>query len=490
MTTGQIIALVIVLCLAIVGGVCIVKKSKEHSLVKWTGLFFLLAVALTWIFAGARYQGTQIMDYGMTQQGITDIPSALYQSIYLAGDKIIFLLMLGAFYAVLNKNAGYRKIVTGIAKKFEGKEIIFVLISSFLVTAMSSMFIQSFAVLIFIPFLVSILSAMKMDKITTFCATFGSMLIGLLGVIYGGEGSEWFNYYTGITTNGAVLYRLVLLVLSFLIFNIFTMLHVKKELKNNKLNEVIDEPFKVEKVGSEAKKWPIIVVLCLITILVLLGYINWDKLLGITTFANVHKWVTELTVGNIHILSAILGTSAAALGTWNLFTASALLGVMSILIGLISGVRFNDFISAYEEGFKKISKPLGIFILAYMVMMIAYLSPFVPTITNLLFKNVKEFNPFIVAGGAFLTNIFHLDLGYTGFIVGSFYAGTFASNINQIQTIFYTTYGLVGLFVPTQAILLIGLSYLNIDYKSWFKHIWKFVLIAIILLLILFVIIK
>ena len=50
-------------------------------------------------------------------------------------------------------------------------------------------------------------------------------------------------------------------------------------------------------------------------------------------------------------------------------------------------------------------------------------------------------------------------------------------------------YGLVQLCIPTSGLLLVGLSYLNIDYKSWMKYIWIFILALIILLLVLFTVI-
>ena len=36
---------------------------------------------------------------------------------------------------------------------------------------------------------------MKLDKITAFVVTFGSMLVGSLGATYGSDALTWFNYY-------------------------------------------------------------------------------------------------------------------------------------------------------------------------------------------------------------------------------------------------------------------------------------------------------
>ena len=271
MTITQIIGLVVVLVLAALGGFFIIKKSKKHDLAKWITLFIILAIALTWIFTYGYYNGAEFFDYGMNPQGITDIPNLLYYSINFAGDKIIFLLALGAFYAVLSKSNGYKKLVTTIAEKLKGKEIIFALIVSLLFTAMASLLSQTFVALIFVPFVISILLAMKLDKITAFCVTFGSVLIGTLGLTYGGEGAYWFNYYVQASVETGILYRLIVLVVAFILFNFFTVMHAKKVLKDKKVNEIEADPFKVEEVDKKAKSWPIIVLLAIVFIFMILG---------------------------------------------------------------------------------------------------------------------------------------------------------------------------------------------------------------------------
>jgi len=488
MTIAQIIGLVVVLVLAALGGFFIVRKSQEHSLVKWISLFIFVSMALTWIFTYGYFNGAEFFDYGMNQQGITDIPNILYYAINFAVDKIIFLLALGAFYAVFSKCNGYKKLVTIIAEKFKGKEILFVLISSLLFTAMATLFTQSFISLVFVPFVVSIALSMNLDKLTAFCVTFGSLLIGTLGLTYGGEGLYWFNYYVqaGITTG--IIYRLIILAIAFILFNFFTILHVKKVLKDKKLNELSADPFKVENVDKKAKVWPIIVLFAVLFVVIVLGYVGWEANFGITCFKTFHEWLLGLKVGDFAVFKVILGTLAkdAFFGNWNLFHASTLLVIISMLAALISRVKFDEFISAFGEGAKKMSKPLLLFVMIYMVMIAAYLSPFVPTIANMMFNGVEKFNPFLVSIPAFIANVFHTDFGFTGYVVATYFVSTFGANLEVVHTIFTTLYGFVGLFVPTSAILLIGLSYLDIDYKTWIKYIWIFVLAILVILLLLF----
>ena len=119
-------------------------------------------------------------------------------------------------------------------------------------------------------------------------------------------------------------------------------------------------------------------------------------------------------------------------------------------------------------------------------MVAAYFSAYLPTLTNMIFSGATKFNPYLVSLVAFIGNVFHTDLGFTGYVVGGYFISTFGQNVDVIHIIFTSMYGFVGLFVPTSALLVIGLSYLDIDYKTWIKHIWVFALALLVILLILF----
>jgi len=490
MTIAQIIGLVVVVLLAALGGFFIVRKSQKHDLAKWIVLFILVAIALTWIFSFGYFNGSQIVDYGMVRLGVTDIPNLLYYAINFAGDKIVYLLALGAFYAVLSKCNGYKKLVVTIAEKLKGKEIVFALGSSLLFSAMASLFSQTFVALLFVPFVVSIILSMKLDKITAFCVTFGSILIGTLGVTYGGEGAYWFNYYTQSKLEIGIIYRLMVLVVAFIVFNFFTVLHVKKVLNDKNVNEIDADPFKVEKVDKKAKVWPIITLFGILLGLVILGFVNWETNFGITVFKTFHEWLVGLKIGDFAVFGSVLGTLASPFGAWNLLNLSIVLVLISIVAGLVSKIKLNEFIDLFGEGFKKIGKGLLLFMGSYMVMIAIYNTAtgttVMSSVTNMMFSGVKAFNPFLVTLNALFSNIFHIDFGFTGYSAAAYLLTTYKANVEVIHTIYTTMYGFVGLCVPTSGLLLIGLSYLDIEYKNWIKYIWMFVVAILVILLILF----
>jgi len=490
--TKVLAQLLVVLGLGGLGGFFIIRKSEKHDLVKWVGLFILIAMALTWIFGAGAYNNGTFYDYGFNRLGLTDIPNMFYYALNFAGDKIIFLLALGCFYAVLSKTKGYKSLVNDFAKAFKRNELVFILCVSLIFVIMTTLFTQTFIPLIFVPFMVSIIVKMGLDKLTAFSTTFGSILVGTLGLTYGGEGLYWFNYYTGLTVSTGMLYRLIVLVVAYILFNIFNVLHAKKILKENNVNEKATDPFEIEEVEDRASYWPILVIFALVLIITVLGYIGWSSNFGITVFTNFHNWLMGLKLGELEIFRSILGTLSkeAVFGAWDLFHISVVLVIASILVALIGKVKLNDFISAIGEGAKKLSKPIILFIGIYMIFITAttYMSSYMPTINNLIFEGVTKFNPFLVSLSAFISNIFHADFGYTGFAIGTYFVNTYSSNVELIQLIFTTIYGFVQLCIPTSGILLIGLSYLDIKYKTWIKYIWLFIVGILVILLALFAI--
>ncbi len=491
MTVTQIVSLVVVLILGIAGIALTLWKSKKHTEIKLISTIILVFMALTWIFDFGYFSGATYQNYGSANLGITDIPNLFYYGMNFGGDKIIFLLVLGGFYTILSKSASYKKLVLTLSEKLKGKEIVFALAVSLLFTAMGSLFVQNFAAFIFVPFIISVILNMKLDKITAFSVTFGSILIGIFGNMFGGEGAYYFNFYTGLEYTTGIIYRLIVLVISYILFNLFNVLHIKKTLKDNKVNEVESDPYKIEKLEKSAKAWPIVVIFSLMFIVTILGYINWKGIFGIDWFENFHVWLMGLKISDVEIFSSLLGLAAekTPFGAWNLFVESAFLGVFSILIALIERIKVADFLESYKEGAKKFAKPIFFLIAVYMIMIVDYMVPVMPTIIDLVFGGIDKINPYLTTLFAFISNAVHTDFGYTGYLVGTFFTSTYTTSAELLQFIFTTTYGFVQLCLPTSAILLIGLSYLDIEYKTWIKYIWQFILGILVIILVLITII-
>lgn len=471
------------------------KKIKsmfeKHDLLKIMLLVILVTIVLTWVIPYGYFSGAEFAKQGLAREGLSDILlSGMYSASFFL-QQLLFVAFIGLFYGIISKTSGYKALVSGVAKKFKGKEKLFVLIASLFVTLLTTFLSQTFVVLIFVPFIINIAAKLNLDKLTAFLCTFGSMIIGILGATYGTEGLVYFvsylNYYTEVDITLELAIRFGILGLAFVVFNFFTIRHVKKVLASKKNEDKIDDLFEVEETGTKkVKAWPMALFFIITLIFVVLGYINWSSDFGITVFDEFHKWLTELAIGDYTVISYILGNNALAFGSWELYTITIVLSVILLLSIFIYKTKLDDFIDNALEGLRKIVKPMALLLLAYVVFVIIYWSPITSTITNWIVKMADGFNPFLVTISAFISSIFHIDFGYTGYALGDLMVNYFGTSFNVAFVIYVTMNGLVQMIAPTSVLVLIGLSYLDIPYKKWIKYIWKFFVIMLVLLLVVF----
>lgn len=461
---------------------------SKNDLFKIVLLVLLITFVLSWVIPIGAFSGGVYTSTGMGRLGLADIgASGAYAGNFFL-QQLLFILLVGIFYGVVSKLSGYKAMVKKIANSFQGKEKFFVLLSSLVLVLLTSFLTQTYVVLFFVPLVVNIASQLKLDKVTTFLCSFGSILLGLLGATFGSEGLVYFiNYlsmYKVIDVTTEIGIRFGILALSFVIYHFFTLQHMSKLDKKDKEEAVIDLYSIEEEKSKNVKVWPMALFFIVSFLLMVLGYVNWNAF-NITIFDEFHTWLTELSVGKYTIISYILGNTAKAFGTWDLYSFGIILLVVLFLSVLVYKMKFDDVLDNAVEGLKKIVKPAFLMVLVSIVFVFVYWSPFTITISNWFLQMTEGFNPFITSIVAAITSFFHMDFGYTGYVLGSVLA-TYGDAFNLAFVVFVAMNGLVLLVAPTSVFLLLGLSYLDIPYKKWMKHIWKAALILLVFLLILF----
>lgn len=467
------------------------KFFEKHDLVKISCLVILFTIILTWIIPSGVFQSGTI-DGSIQRTGFADLTLGGMMSVSFFLQQLVFVLFIGAFYGVMTRTEGYKKLVETLAKKLKGKEIYFIAISSLLIAVLTSLVTNIFAVLAFVPFVISVLLKMNLDKMTAFATTFGSMLIGVLGATYGTEGLisfvSYLKYYTTATLNVELAVRAGILVLAYVLFTFFTLTHAKKTLsdKKAKKEENVDLFVIEEAKKKNTKVWPLVLGFAIIFIILVLGFVNWSGNFEIKVFDTFHTWLTGLEVGGHAIFAYILGANAAAFGSWQLYHLILIMGLVMIISSFIYRLSSDDFIEGIYDGVKRMMKPIGVMLLVYVIFVLMYWSPIVPSIVNWVVSFVDGFNPFLSSIAASISAFFHVDFGYTGYAVGNLLA-TYEGDTFNIAFLIYTTMnGLISMFAPTSAVLMLGLSYLEIPYKKWFGYIWKFLVGMLICLLVIF----
>ncbi len=473
------------------------KKEGKFGLLKSILIFLGVAIILSWLIPASHFDDAGlIVSDGMMRIGLNDLSVIIYNEFYsFVLDKVIFLLLVGGLYGVLAKTDGYNRVVNSIAKTFSKNKKVFVVLISVLIAIFTSVISSTYVVILFIPFFVSILNRMKLDKMTIFATTFGSILVGIIGATFGTDGLTLFNPYLALEGQevsdviySTILVRAGILVIGLALFNFFTLSHMSKSDASLEQGEEIF-PVLEEETTKKKSAIPFIIWSVLLLVLVILGFMNWSDNFNIEIFNTFHDLVSNVRIGSdFYVLRDLLGQQAYPLGAWDLFTFNPILLLLIILIAVCYRVKFSEFVSNFAAGVKKMVKPCLFVLAAYTLMLIVYKSTYVTTILDKFLGLTDGFNLATTIMVSFITNIFHnADLGYSGFLLGSFFTAEYADYIKPVFVILTTIYGLVQFFIPTGIVLGTGLTTLNVKYSDWIKHIWKFMVGMFVCLLVIFI---
>jgi len=477
------------------------KMFKEHDLVKIVSLMLLFVIVLTWIIPTGNFgSGATFTEGEMGRIGLVHIFYGSTFAIQNYGMQIGFLVIVGVFYGVLSHTEAYKALVSRITKFGKGKEIPVALGISLVTALLASTLNNTMVLIAFMPFFVTVLRRIGLSKMSAFAATFGSILVGVLGATIGTDGLTGlveYLAYSGseLTVTTEILVRIGVFALAFVLYSFFLVVAIRKDNSTKKKEELTDDLFYVEEPKKKKTKvWPIVLILAILGIFAILGFISWYGVFELEIFQTFHEKLMELSIGEFAIFQNLLGNVLPNLnaqvttefGSWYLFSYSALIVVITVLVAIASKMKFNDFLSNAWEGIKKVGKPIAFLVFAYMVFVFLYWSPIMPTVINELSKLTSSFNPFVATIQAFLAGFFNSDLAYVGFSL-TYYLSNFAGTEgNIIYIIFTSIYGLVQFITPISVFLLFGLSYMDIPYKKWMGYIWKFFLGMLVCLLVIF----
>ena len=465
---------------------------KKHNLLKAIGVLFLLYVVLTWIIPGGSFSSGTFTKGSTTPLGFGDlflypIATSVYQMFILSA---LVVLAIGGFYGVLNKTGVFASMVEGLSKKFKGKELLFIALTTIFYALASAGLNLSLPLFLIIPFSVAVLRTLNFSKIKSFLATFGAIIVGGMSsfVGYNMDGYNYVNYFLGVEIKQTILYSVILFVLTLAILLVFVLIGNKKDIKTEKIKkgskkDKEEEPKKenviplYDKDKKASKKPTVGVILFVVAILVVfVSMFNWSAL-GIDIFETVYTKITTVTINDFAIFQKLLG-SISAFGYWGNYELVMVVLLTSIVIAWVYKVSANDTIDAFISGANKMV-PVAILVIFANLLLYTINStqtPFFQTIVNTFIGGASKFNYFAIAGLSAIGSIFYSSYPYLLFSVYDPITSLMASDVNIISITIQAIYGIVSLIVPTSVMLVLGLKYLDISYKEWLKYIWKVVL--------------
>lgn len=467
-----------------------VAKNKGRNVLALSLLItFGLAVICSWLIKSGSFSGTTFTEGDYARIGLNEIFTSSFYGVYYFIIQIILLVVIAGFYGVVGETKCYQKLVSIFAKLFKNNGIFAIIATSIILTVLASFGTQPLVLLCFVPFLIAVMNTAKMDKIVTFSTTFGSILVGILGATYGTEVLTFFSYYAGSTITDLMPAKVIILVIGFLLFNAFNIIRYLKT--NNSDKALLAEEEAVTLDVTKTQVWPIAVIFGLMVLVLVLGYIDWNLIFKVTKFGDLHQKITEFAIGkndDFFIISNLLG-NVSQFGSFPLETAIVVMLGALVLISATFGIKFNNIVDNFVNGIKKSIKPIVLVSLAYSIFVLVYWSPFIPTIVNFIMDIDSPLAPFYASVCGMISSIFNVDYGYTAYTIGTFFASAFPEKVSAISLVLTSIYGLMMFVCPTSIIMVYGLESMNISYHKWLKHIWKFALIMLVALEVIYFII-
>ena len=469
---------------------------KKHSLFKIILILIGLLVITSW-FVHGRQGDTAFL-------AIDDVAINYVQAFYYFFDTMVFVAVIGAFYGVLNKTGAYKKLLDTITTKVKGKSKEFVIATIIIFALLASITGMTLPLLIFIPFVISIILLLGYDKLVAISSTIVATLVGFTGGIFTtfrnpsysyGYSATTFENLTGIEQYSNLFPKILLLVLGvgFLIF--FCLKHIKN-VENKKVKYELNEATDVmitEVKGSykDIKIWPMITVLSVVLVLLILGLIPWNDLFKIEVFENFHTWVVGLSIPEFKlfglkfkefpVFNNLIFGSMSAFGSWgtlgSFMVPIVILIFFCLLIKFIYKIKFDDAIDGFIEGVKKMLPSALMIGLVYTVLICAYNNGFIETIITSAAGTKMGLNVAIGSLISILGSLVYSDIYYVA-------AGTFLPIVEAVTDeallpvftlAFQSLYGLVSIVGPTSIMLVVALTYLDVPYTTWVKYIWRFV---------------
>lgn len=453
---------------------------EKNNLFKVLGISFLIMIVLSWIIPLGTFSNGSYIQGKTYPLGILDIIRIPLSSIANFIHYAIYFLIIGGFYGVLNKTGAYAKIVNSLVEKFKEKENKFLIISILTFALLSSFFGNNLILFVLVPFFITVILSLNYNKMVAFLATFGALLVGMMGSTYGFNISVYINNYFSLNMNSDIISKVIVLAIFVYMLIVFTLKIAKKNSEGKSKNKEKKEIVLFENnENKERSILPIIVMAFILMITLIIGVYDFQFVFNFDKFEEFYNSVIGYEINGFNIVSSIIG-SIGLVGSWNIYEISMVLILFTGLIAWIYGIKFKDTVDAFIKGSKEVL-PVAVCILFVFLL---YSLITTPLNGQTMFNTVMNFLLTLTDGTNYLAYAIFSALG--SFIYGEFtyFFTANAFNVTFIYTdptvypvlglISQIIYGLVGFIAPTSMLLVAGLIYLKIDYKEWVKFIWKF----------------
>lgn len=442
---------------------------KNKNLLKVFGIAVLAVIFLTWVIPSTVIGNEGLTTNASLPTGFADIFSVFEILAYYFALPSILILLVGAFYGIINKSGAFKSLVDKLALLDEKKFLIITVVFYMAVTALTGIYLPLF---VFIPLSIAVLRKLKYSKVQSVLATAGAATIGLLGQIDNTNISGMIK----ATTNTYAWIKFGLLVVVGVVILLFIMLAKTKVTDTEVSEEIMFIPEKRDsKRNGKGSIWSAIIPVLLIFVLLILGMYPWSADVT-TSFTNAYTAIKGVKIGNFAIFNALLGYFET-FGSWTYVSLFALLSFAVILSALLGKLKFSETWDAIISGVKKVAGVALLAALINAILVFTLNSGFAATLMKWI---LAKDNVALVTLSTLIGNTFMVSELYSAQYIMSMVPAILpeTANIELYGMINQFTFGFVSLITPASIMVMITLYYVEEKYTKWFKYIWK-LLIAI-----------
>lgn len=460
-------------------------KNKDKVIIV-LAMFIIFAI-LSWIIPVGIYNVGEEATVLSTESGIMRI--SILEILYLipfainyVANDLIYLFVIGGLYGVLSKAKAYRKLVSNTVRLINGKEHYAMLIVTLLMGIYVSISNNIMSLLWIVPFIITVFLKRGKDRLTALSAGFGGIFIGTIGLTFGTYGVDIMNSQFGLSVSDGMVYKVILFIGAYALFNLFAILHMNKQEKI--VNEVKHDMFATTKLSEEESKkkslvWPTVVVLAFAFIFAILGYIDWVGSFNVDIFDKFHTELNSFYIGELPIFKSLISGESmyqvAGFGTWvDMLPLAFILLLASFIIALVNKMSFKEYLDNFSKGILSFNRVVFIYVMLISILVVCGVFTWPLTILDKILP--ESFNLFTLLIFAILVAVFYCQQGISTSLLVPVLASRFANNLAVTGIIMHFGFALVQVVAPTSLMLMMALTYLDVSYKSWLSYIWKFAL--------------
>lgn len=481
---------------------------KKKDILKAIGIVLGIYVVLTWLIPTGTFSGTEVTKSATEPIGLFDLIKYPIQTVTTSifALSALAILLIGGLYGVINKTGVYTNLIEKIAKKFKGKEKNFLIITILVLGILSSLTGLVLPLFILVPFFTAVILTLGYNKITAMLSTVGAILVGSIGSTYGFNINGYIIYFFQNKINDSIWFRLALFALVIIFFIVFivktakierktvkkttakktTKAETKKKTEEKETKEELIIPLYEKNVDKKQKSTALIVIFGIMMLGILVGMFNWENVLGVKLFTDVYDAITKFELNGYPIFANILG-NIDPMGYWTNTEFCILIVIAILLIKWAYSIKMNEAFEGFVSGVKEMV-PVAIYVFIANILFLIINSSstgatiFVP-IADFFLSMTEKFNILTFGIASAVGSVIYNDFPY---MLNALYEpiNTLTNDYALVGIITQGIHGLVMLIAPTSVILIAGLKYFDVSYKEWFKNIWKYLLVALIAVII------